>query len=318
MKEITEIETIENMLKIGNYLKMFRVNFNGLRLYIKETPFTYYSGLTGALSASMFSGNQDKRRLDKWRTSMIDSFGEKNTNDFVEFTADFGHLLHAAAVTIKDNGCINWNEEKDKAFEYFVNMYKKKFLEPDIKVIKKQTYEYQKHVASLMQFHYDMVQEVYAIETPAIWEGLKIATPIDEFCKCRQTPKGDFANTTINFKTSSAINKHQMNQVACEMTMWNETYNEKADFTAIMRTKDWIEGKIATYEYKYMDKEMATKLALKCSNRLALCLDDEESTYYPSPINKSFNGITKIGQQPIIVSKNLQEEWAEMFEFEQK
>lgn len=310
MSEIIDIERIENMLKIGDFIKMYRVNFNGYRLYISETPFKYYCGLTGALSASTFKGNKSEKRLSKWRTEMIDSFGEKNTNDFIGFTADFGSLLHTAAVTIKDKGCINWGEEKDKAINYFVDAYRKRFLEPDLKVIKMQVYEYQKHVSSLMQFHYDMVQEVYAIETPAVWNELKIATPIDEYCLCRQTPKGQFAKTTINFKTSSAIGKHQLDQVSCEMAMWNETYqNNKAVFTAILRTKDWTEGETPTYEYKYLSSVEAGINSEKCYKRLLLCLNDEESTYYPNPVIKTFTGETKIGEKPVIVEKTLEQNW---------
>jgi len=222
-------------------------------------------------------------------------------------TADFGTLLHMATVTIKEKGCINWNEEKDKAFEYFVNCYREKFLEPDLKVIKKQTYEYQKHVASLLQFCYERVHEIFAIETPTKWESLKIATPIDMYCSCRQTEKGVFSLTTINLKTSSQISKSQMEQVACEMHMWNETYGS-ADFTAILRTKDWTEGKTPTYEYKYINSEDAEKVAFLCGQRLKLCMDSDAS-YFQSPVNKEFSGITKIGEQPVIISKTLEEEW---------
>jgi hypothetical protein len=314
MNTITDIEKVENLLKIGTYNKMFRINFNGYRLYLQENPFSYYSGLTGALSASTFQGDQDSKRLNKWRLSMVDSFGQKNTDDFVQMTADFGTLLHMALVTIKEKGLINWNEEKDKANEYFLDAYKKKGIEPDFRTIKMIVYEYQKHVASLLQFVYERVHEIYAVETPAKWESLNIATPIDLFCSCRQTEKGPFANTTINLKTSSQINKHQIEQVACEMFMWNETYGmdiaAKANFTAIMRTKDWTEGKTPTFEYKYIDEEAALKLASSSSKRLKLCLESD-SSYFPSPVNKSFDGITKIGEQPKIISKTLEQEWTE-------
>jgi len=315
MKEITEIEKIENMLKIGNYLKMFRISWNGLRIYIQENPFTYYSGLTGALSASTFKGDPDTKRLTGWRNSMIDSFGQKNTENYVDMTADFGTLLHMAAVTIKEKGAINWGEEKDRAYEYFIESYKKKGIDPDFKTIKKIVYEYQKHVASLLQFIYERVNEIYAIEVPVKWDSVKIATPIDLFCSCKQTDKGDFARTTINIKTSSQISNHQLEQISCENHMWNQTYGESngyADFTAIMRTKDWTEGKAPTYEYKYLTSEQAKIYWENAKARLLLCLNSNAS-YFPSPLNKSFNGETKLGQQPIIVQKTLEQEWTELF-----
>jgi len=311
---IQDIEKVENLLKIGNYEKMFRINFNGLRLYIQEEPFAYYSGLTGALSASTFKGDPDSKRLTGWRNSMIDSFGQKNTDDYVNMTADFGSLLHMALVTIKEKGLIKWDEERDKAYEYFIESYKQKGIEPDFKTIKKIVYEYQKHVASLLQFVYERVHEIYAIETPAKWHSLKIATPIDLFCLCRQTEKGDFASTTINIKTSSQISNHQLEQISCELHMWNQTYGETtkmADFTAIVRTKDWTEGKNPTYEYKYLSDEQAKVYWENAKARLQLCLNSS-SSYFPSPINKSFKGETKIGEQPIIISQSLEDEWTEL------
>ena len=310
MENIQDIEKIENLLKIGNYEKLFRVNYNGCRLYIRENPFTYYSGLTGALSAATFSGDPDKKRLKGWRENMIDSFGVKNANDFLDMTADFGTLLHTALVTIKEKGCIDWDEEKDKAMNYFVNAYYSKKLEPNLKVIKQQVYDYQKHVASLLQFVYERVQEIYAIEVPARWEAYKIATPIDMFCLCKQTDKGKYAKTTINLKTSSTIGKHHFEQISCEMVMWNETYGN-AEFTAAMRTKDWTESKTPTYEYKYLDAATAQQIASNAAKRLELCLQGD-SSYYFEPKNKSFTGVTKVGEVPIITVKTLQEEWEQV------
>jgi hypothetical protein len=310
---ITNIEKVENMLKIGTFFKMYRINYNGLRIYVQEEPFMYYSGLTGALNAATFKGDPDSKRLDKWRTSMLDSFGEKNLNDYVNTTADFGTLLHMSLVTIKEKGCINWSEEKDMAYEYFINAFKTKSIEPDLKTIKKMVYEYQKHVASLMQFIYERVNEIYAIETPVKFEELKIATPIDLFCSCRQTPKGEFRNTVINLKTSSQISAHQMEQVACELTFWNSTYDVQAEYAAILRTKDWTECKNPTYDYKYIDAIECFYYFKKTWERLKICLNSE-STYYPSPTSKSFNGVTKIGEIPIITTKTLQQEWLETME----
>ena len=308
MSNIKDIEVIENMLQIGDYLKMFRVNYGGRRLYVQPEPFSYYSGLTGALSAATFNGDPDSKRLKGWREGMIDSFGAKNADDYLNMTADFGTLLHTALVTIKVNGCIDWAEEKERAFNFFVNSYRSRFLEPNIRVIKQQTYDYQKHVASLLQFIYDRVQEIYAVETPAKWEALRIATPIDLFCLCRQTEKGTARPTTINLKTSTMISEHHLEQISCEMIMWNETYDQKAEFTAAMRTKDWKEDKTPTYEYKYLDLEKASEISGNAARRLELCMNSKAGYLY-EPKNKSFVGVTKVGEQPVIEVKTLQDEW---------
>lgn len=308
---IQDVEKIENLIKIGNYDKMYRINHNGSRMYIKESPFMYYSGLTGALTNATFKGNPEEKRLTGWRNSMINSFGEKSTNDYVEMTAEFGTLLHAALVGIQKTGGVVWNEERDKAYECFLAAYNKRRIEPDYRTIRRMTFEYQKHIGSMLQFIYDRVQEIYAIEVPARWEELKIATPIDLFCLCRQTPKGDFSKTTINLKTSSGISNHQFEQVACEFRMWNETYpDDMASNTAILRTVDWSEGKPPTYEYKYLNHLDAHVLSFDAEKRLTICLGSS-SSYYPNPINKYFEGETKAGELPLIVFKSLEEEWVE-------
>ena len=310
MEAIRDIERIENMLKIGHYLVMTRINFNGYRVYIQTEPeFRYYSGLTGALDKSKFKGDPDEKRLKGWRENFIDNFGQKNADNYLELTGEFGTLLHMALVTIKNKGKINWKEESELATEYFVSAYKKKRLEPDLKVINSMVYDYNKHVASLMQFVYDCVDQIFAIETIAKCEELKIATPIDMFCSCRQTPKGKHEKTTINIKTSSQISKHQLEQVAFEMVMWNQTYpDEMAVNTAILRTKDWKEDKAPTYEYKYMNAEEAGGLFKKVYPRLLLCLNSD-ATYYPNPTSRSFTGETKPGEMPEIICRTIQQEW---------
>jgi hypothetical protein len=304
---IKDIELIENLLKIGTYNKMYRVNYNGLRLYVQEEPWAYFSGLTGALSASTFCGDPDQKRLKGWREGMIDSFGAKQASDYVAMTADFGTLIHMALITIKEKGCIDWKIEFNRAQVYFEGCFKDKLIIPDPKVINPMCFEYCKHVASLMQFVYEYVEEIYAIEVPAKFDYLRIATPLDLVCSCRQTPKSKFARTTINVKTSSQITKHQMEQAACELMMWNETY-EPCEFTAIMRTKDFNEAKTPTFDFKYMTLEEAKGVAGNAFKRMELCLNSEAS-YFPNPSSKSFVGVTKIGEQPVITTTTIEEEW---------
>ena len=93
--------------------------------------------------------------------------------------------------------------------------------------------------------------------------------------------------------------------------MWNETYDNKAEFTAIMRSKDWTESKAPTFDYKGLNLDEATKLSEDAKRRLMLCLNSE-SSYLPYPINKSFIGETKIGQKPEIITKTLEDEWNEI------
>jgi len=313
---ITNIEKIENLLKIGNYLKMHRINYNGLRLYLESDPiFNYYSGLTGAMDASTFKGDPDNKRLEKdWRENMIDLYGKKAIDDYVSATADFGTLTHESLLIIKEKGQIDWNKEFDRAMGYFKNFFIKKSFIVDDKIdslIQKMAYSYQKHVGSLLQFFHERVKEIYAIEVPAKIDYLWIATPIDMVCSCRLTPKGDFCITTINLKTSNQINNHQLEQAACELLMWNETYpDNKATHTAILRSKDWTEGKTPTFELKYLELKEAEQIAINIFKRMEFCLNSPAS-YFPNPISKYFTGITKIGESPVIIEKTLETEWKE-------
>lgn len=306
MKNITEIELIENLLKIGQYEKMHRINYMGKRIYIQETPFKHYSGLTGALSAATFKGDGGARRLGKWRESLVDSFGKQNFDTYMDAMAEFGTLTHESIVTIKENGKINWSEEEDKAWEYFMRFFKNKEMTPPEGIIRKMVFEYLQQVGSLLQFVYERVHEIYAIETMARWEELQIATPIDIFCSCRPTPKADFKKTTLNIKTSKQIGEEQLNQASCEMDMWNETYGD-AEFTGIIRGKDWKDK--PTFDMKVISVEDANIRLANIKPRLQLCMNDPDATYITNPVSKSFKGITVAGEIPEIVTMTLQEEW---------
>lgn len=312
---INSVEEIKNLAGNESFLKLFRIDFQGLRLYIQPEPFRYFSGLTGALGKSTFKGDPAERRLQGWRESMIDSYGKANADNYVSSAADFGTLTHEALVTIKEKGKIVWSEERDRANAYFSDMYMSQGQIPNAKIIQKMAYEYCKHVASIMQFVSERVQTIYAIETAAIWDEMLIATPIDFVCECRQTPKGDFEDTTINIKTSKQVTGHHLDQAACELVMWNDTYSEIAlcENTAILRTKDWTEGKTPTYDYKYLKGQDAFERVAPIIERLKLCLKSD-ATYYPEPTFKKFTGETKIGDAPVIDVITLEQEWIEYWE----
>jgi len=313
---IEDVEKIIDLTGSAQYKKLFRINYNGKRLYVQTEPFAYYSGLTGALSAATFAGDPGKMFLKSWREGFIDNFGIEKTNSYVEATADFGSLVHAALVRIKENGALDWNEERDIAEEEFKNtMLKSGSI--NLSVVRRMVYDYQKHVGALMQFIYERVDKIHAIEVPAIWEELKIATPIDIVCSCRQTPKGDFEETTVNIKTSSQISPSHMEQIACEMHMWNLTYdNREAEFTAILRTKDWVENKTPTFEYKSLNYMEASDKAGEVFKRLWLCLNSP-STYFPDPTSKKFTGVSKLGEMPTIEITGIEDEFAEWWTSEQ-
>jgi len=211
---------------------------------------------------------------------------------------------------------LDWNEEREIAEEEFKNtMLKSGPI--NLSVVRRMVYDYQKHVGALMQFIYERVDKIHAIEVPAIWEELKIATPIDIVCSCRQTPKGEFQETTVNIKTSSLISPSHLEQAACEMIMWNQTYdNREAKYTAILRTKNWSENKTPTFEYKSLNYAEATGGAGEAFKRLWLCLSSP-STYFPEPTSKKFTGVSKLGEMPTIEITGIEDEWSEYWNSEQ-
>lgn len=327
-----EIEEVSNLLKIGNFKRLFRVNYQGQRLYVDPEPFSYYSGLTGALSASRFQGDMGGKILGKWRDKMIENYGKSGLDNYVGMTAEFGSLVHTALVDIKNDGKVIWSEQREKAEAHFEQEYRKRFSVVDPSLIKQMAYEYQKHVASIMQFIYERVSEIHAIETPAVWQDLKIATPIDIVCDCRQTPKGDFYRSAINIKTSNQISNEHLEQVSVELAMWNETYGEKpvvakedggtsymerqemfCDYAGILRTKDWREDKAPTFEYKGLSREDTSDYVTEAHARMYLALLSKTASYYPEPTSKLFVGETIPGQAPEVLVTTLEQDWSELW-----
>lgn len=293
---ITEKELIENLFTGGlQTIPMFRIVFSGKRLYATSTPFKVYSGLTGALSAATFKGNIDAKRLDKWRDKMIDHLGNQDKQEsYLNAMADFGTLVHNALVTIKETGKLDWVEEQEKAQVFFEKSSIKNGITINHNVIRTQVFEYCKAAASLMQFVYDNVEEVYAIEGMAKCDILEIATPIDLVCKMKT---GEVVS--INIKTSSQIGDHQREQATIEKYLWNQTYDLKVNRTGILRTKDW--RKSPTYEYELVKPEVEKEMFDDAFKRLMLVKSNPNSTYLNYPKNIAvFQGVTKAGENPRI------------------
>ncbi len=102
-----------------------------------------------------------------------------------------------------------------------------------------------------------------------------------------------------------------MVQAACEMIMWNNSYdNREAEYTAILRTKDWNEAKIPTFDYKYLGFDEALQKSSEAYSRLSLCLKTDAS-YFPEPKSKQFVGSSKLGELPSIEIKSIEAEWGE-------
>jgi hypothetical protein len=307
---ITEKEKIHNLIVTDKFqdISMERIKFIEKRLYASKEPFKVYSGLTGALDAATFKGNRGAKRLGKWRDKMRAELGVEGQEAYLNSMADFGTLTHECLVRIKKNGYLDWQDEQDYATQFFENSAKKNGITPNFNVIRSQVFEYNKAAASLLQFVYDNVIEIYAIETMAKSDELQIATPIDLVCKVKEK-KGERI-VSLNIKTSEQFGAHHWDQVAVEMYLWNNTYPDfQVDATGLLRPKDWNQKKgMPTYEYELLEASEQTKLLQSIAHRLRICLVDSESSYMNFPTElPSFSGITKAGEAPKIITKTLEE-----------
>lgn len=301
-------EKINNLLTTNAIatVMMSRINYRNHRLYVTEKPFGIYSGLTGALSCATFKGNEDSKRIVKWRDKMINHLGSiEKQESFLQSMADFGTLTHECIVKVWEKKEIDWVTEKEMARSFFENSAKNNNIDINESVLEAQITDYCKSVSSLMQFLYDMVDEIYSVEGMCKCDELMIATPVDIVCKLKS---GKVA--TLNIKTSSQISHHQKEQVAMEMYLWNKTYeNCKADVTGIIRPKDWMIKKgNPTYEFVLLTDEEQYNLVSQAKTRLLLSKNDETSTYLNYPKESHvFKGITKLGEKPIIECLSLEE-----------
>jgi hypothetical protein len=311
-----EKEEIKNLFQKGmTTIKMFRVNLFQKRLYMTDSPFKLYSGLTGALDVVKFKGNQEVKRVGKWRDMMIENLGGVQAQQsYLQSMADFGTLLHECIVRAWINRKLDWKEEQEYAEKYFHESAIENKIEPNIMVIRQQVFEYCKAAAALLTFLHEQVEELYAVEGMAKSEHLEIATPIDLFCLLK-----DGRTVTLNIKTSSQFSDGHREQCAMERMMWNVTYpNNQAMATGLIRPKDWsLKKGVPTYELEIIDHDTEKKLLDSAIARLMIAKTDENSTYlnYPRE-NRFFNGVTRMGEAVRIEVQTLEAMFAEKQEKE--
>lgn len=308
MKEI-EIEEIKNLITTGfQGITMHRITYRRKRGYMTEDPFAMYSGLTGALSAATFKGNQDNKRIEKWRDKMVGHLGGQEAQEaYLNSMADYGTLLHETLVDINNNRQIDWEAHRPHVADYFLASARKIGIDPNMDVIESQVFEHCKGAASMMQFFFDHVEEIHAIETMAKCDELGIATPTDIVCDIRDKKAGKL-RIGINLKTSGQFGDHQREQVSVEKYLWNKTYPElQIDRAALLRPKDYKKD-TPTYEFEVLDPAESDALAADAIQRLNLCRSNPDSTYINFPKSAQvFTGVMKLGGKPTIVTRPIQE-----------
>jgi len=302
-------ELIANLLTKSDFrgVLMYRANFIGRRCYILPEPFTVFSGLTGAISASTFKGDVNERRLDSWRQMQVQTFGTVDKADAnLDSLAAFGTSVHEAIVEVWQEQSYNFDTERMR--EYFMESDKKLGIPHSEGVVNQKVFEFHKAVASLMQFFHEEVQEVLAVECMSMLPEYFLATPIDLVCTLKNGKR-----VSLNIKTSSQINDHHLNQAAMEREMWNVTYPDyQVEQSGIIRPKDWKIDKVPTYDLKLMKADECDERVKKMKMKLFACLQDEDSTY--TNFNKQtriFEGKIKLGEAPKIVTKTIEQAFME-------
>lgn len=303
-----ETELIKNLITSPiQTIVMNRISYMNRRCYVwtdtdemgVETN-KVYSGLTGAMSASSFKGDINNVRLSKWRDKMIGQLGGlEQQSQYLDSMADFGTLVHTALVTIWESKSFDYDLQGEFAREYFIGSAKKLGIAVNEDVLNSQVFDYLKAVSSLMQWIYDEVTDIVAVESMAICENLKIATPLDIVCKLKNS--NDLVS--INMKTSSQISDEHIKQASMEMMMWNETYpNYQVAKTGIWRPKDWMEKKgVPTYETKIISLADAKNHYLAVSKRMEIALNDPDVSYANFNLTKKmFTGKVPLGTAPKI------------------
>lgn len=300
----SEVQTVLNIEEILNLhtqgiktIPMRRVTFGHKRFYALSDPFRSYSGLTGALSHVTYKGNEDNKRVSRWRDSMIAHLGSIDKQEaLLNSMADFGTIVHEVIVRAWQTGGVDWDEETKYAQEYFAKSAKKNGIEINIDVIQQQTFEYCKSAASLMQFLFDNVTEIYSIEGMCKSDELSIATPVDIVCKLK-----DGRTATLNIKTSGQISDHHREQVAMEKWLWNQTYPDcQTDITGVIRPKDWnVKKGVPTYELEILKPEKEEEILSDVLSRLRHA--QRYCTYLTMPTHYyTFEGMTALGENPNI------------------
>ena len=298
-----EIEEIKNLATGSSFpgITMHRMYFQGRRSYVMMNPFRMYSGLTGALGAVTFKGDPDAKRIDKWRDSMINQLGSIEKQEaYLNTMADFGTLVHETLVNIRNDGALDWGQMNDYAEHYFEASARKNGIQPNPNVISRQVFDFNKAAASMLQYVYENVHEILAIEVMVKSESLQIATPVDLVYRTK-----NMDIHIVNVKTSGQISDHQIEQASMELLMWNETYPElKAKKTGIVRSKDWnLKKGVPTYEDKMITVEEANEIIKGTLPRLQIGKDLYAN--FPTSVGV-FVGTTKLGESPKIENVSME------------
>lgn len=275
--------------------KVYRVGVGGGRHYQRGNG-RIYKSLTTTLAAVMPPSEQ----LETWRDAMADQLGSTSLADqYVEYTADYGTLLHIAVADFVRDGNVDWYAKK----MWFAAQLSEIGLKD--KALNAATNELVKDLAAMVQFFYDYRVEVIAVELP-VFLDCGVATLVDLVCRMDNKANDQTAleaanrhNAIINLKSGKKgfFDTHVL-QLEGERRAFNETYSKlvgyEIDKVYNLAPTAWR----GTPKYKIKDQSAAT---IQISNLFSLYLEVGKARgvlSMPQTKYEIMAGVTEYGANP--------------------
>lgn len=199
----------------------------------------YYQLANGCecVGVTQFIENNSKYLVD-WREAMIEKLGKENTKKYVGSTADYGTMLHVLFGMFLKNGKITIFEIE----EYITDFHNGKM---DSDILRLQIRKMKKDMSCLVQYAYENIQTLLAIEI-AVWDcNLRLATQIDIIVRDKSSKV-----ISLNVKSGEKSYDTHAKQCAIESLLLKSTIpNLALDDYGTLHPKDYKKQK-PTYSFE--------------------------------------------------------------------
>ena len=275
--------------------KVYRIDVQGLRHYVRESGRTYKS-LTTFLSAVM----PKNKPLETWREKMtLDLGSTEKMDEWMEIVADYGTALHIAVADYCRNGGVDWSELQDWAYNYLIGAG----LKAD--TLNAAANSLVKDVACLLQFFHEYQVRVIAVELPVFLQS-GVATLIDLVVEMNvynyeatEEGKRKRVIAIINLKSGKkGFFKEHALQLTGERLMFNETFGDvlKVEEVYNLAPTEWEER--PAFKLKRWTKDIEKKGYERLFENYIEQAKIENLLSEPQKTFPTFEGWTKYGDSP--------------------
>lgn len=276
--------------------KVYRVGIGGGRHYQRSSNGQVYKSLTTFLDSVMPAS----KILQTWRDAMADQLGSTELADqYVDYTAEYGTLLHIAVADFVKDGSVDWYAKK----MWFAAQLSEIGVKD--KALNAATTELIKDLAAMVQFFYDYRVEVIAVEIPIFLE-YGVATLGDLVCRMDNKANDQTAldianrhNAVINLKSGKKgfFDTHVL-QLEGERRAFNETFSKLVGYTIEKVYNLAPTAWRGTPKYKIKDQ---TEACNKISDLFTLYLQIGKARgvlSMPQTKYEILAGVTQFGENP--------------------